>query len=71
MDFRKITYPGIDLAAGFESDVQLTDTARGLILMRKISMNNPLRYRGYSLFQSSFIEGEPQTTVLSVRNDPG
>ena len=71
MDFRKITYPGIDMAAGFESDVQLTDPQRGLILMRKISMNNPLRYRGYSFFQSSFIEGTPETTVLSVRNDPG
>ena len=71
MDFRKFTYPGIDMAAGFESDVQLTDAKRGLVLMRKISMNHPLRYRGYSLFQSSYIDGEPQTTVLSVRNDPG
>ena len=71
MDFRKFTYPGIDMAEGFESDVQLTDSKRGLILMRKISMNHPLRYRGYSLFQSSYIDGEPQTTVLSVRNDPG
>ena len=70
-DFRKIDYPGIQMAAGFESDVQLTDTERGTILLRKISMNNPLRYRGYSFFQSSFIDGEPQTTVLSVRKDPG
>ncbi len=70
-DFRKIEYPGIQMAAGFESDVQLTDTERGTILLRKISMNKPLRYRGYSFFQSSFIDGEPQTTVLSVRKDPG
>jgi cytochrome c biogenesis protein ResB len=39
--------------------------------MRKISMNNPLKYRGYSLFQSSYIPGPTDTTVLSVRNDPG
>ena len=71
MDFRKITYPGIDMAAGFESDIQLTDPQRGLILMRKISMNKPLRYRGYSLYQSSYVEGPTETTVLSVRNDPG
>jgi hypothetical protein len=70
-DFRKTTYPGTQMAAGFESDVQLTDPQRGLILMRKISMNNPLKYRGYSFFQSSFIEGPVETTVLSVRNDPG
>jgi cytochrome c biogenesis protein ResB len=70
-DFRKIDYPGISMAAGFESDVQLTDAERGIILMRKISMNEPLRYRGYSFFQSSFVDGPTQTTILSVRNDPG
>ena len=59
------------MAAGFESDVQLSDTQRGIIMMRKISMNNPLRYRGFSFYQSSFIPGPPETTVLSVRNDPG
>ncbi len=71
MDFRKIDYPGTQMAAGFESDVQLTDPTRGLILMRKISMNNPLRYRGFSFYQSSYIPGAVETTVLSVRNDPG
>jgi cytochrome c biogenesis protein ResB len=40
-------------------------------LTRTISMNNPLKYRGYSLFQSSYIPGQVETTVLSVRNDPG
>ncbi len=71
LDFRKIDYPGTQMAAGFESDVELTDSKRGLILMRKISMNKPLRYRGFSFFQSSYIDGPTQTTVLSVRSDPG
>jgi cytochrome c biogenesis protein ResB len=71
LDFRKIDYPGTQMAAGFESDVQMTDAARGVILMRKISMNQPLRYRGYHFYQSSFVDGPTQTTVLSVRNDPG
>ena len=71
LDFRKIDYPGIQMAAGFESDVELTDPQRGIILMRKISMNNPLRYRGFSFYQSSYIEGPTETTVLSVRNDSG
>lgn len=70
-DFRKIDYPGTDMAAGFESDVQLTDAKRGVILMRTISMNNPLRYRGFSFYQSSYLQGPVETTVLSVRNDPG
>jgi cytochrome c biogenesis protein ResB len=34
-------------------------------------MNKPLRYRGYSFYQSSFIPGPVETTVLSVRSDPG
>jgi len=71
LDFRKITYPGLELAAGFESDVEVTDPQHGLILMRKISMNNPLRYRGFSFYQSSYIPGSPEVTVLSVRSDPG
>ncbi len=71
LDFRKIDYPGTEMASAFESDVEMTDTKRGIILMRKISMNKPLRYRGYSFFQSSYIPGPTETTVLSVRNDPG
>jgi len=71
LDFRKIDYPGTQMAAGFESDVELSDPRRGVILMRKISMNNPLRYRGFSFFQSSYVPGAQETTILSVRNDPG
>jgi len=71
LDFRKIDYPGTQMAAGFESDVELSDPQRGLILMRKISMNTPLRYRGFHLYQSSYVPGPTETTVLSVRNDPG
>lgn len=71
LDFRKIDYPGTEMAAGFESDVEVVDARRGLTLMRKISMNHPLRYRGYSLYQSSYVPGPTETTVVSVRNDPG
>jgi cytochrome c biogenesis protein ResB len=71
LDFRKIDYPGIDMAAGFESDVELTDAARGVRLFRTIKMNAPLRYRGYSLYQSSYIPGPPEVTILSLRSDPG
>ncbi len=71
LDFRKIDYPGIQMAAGFESDVELTDPERGLTLKRKISMNNPLKYRGFTLFQSSYLQGPVEVTILSVRKDPG
>jgi hypothetical protein len=71
LDFRKIDYPGLQMAAGFESDVEVADPKRGLILMRRISMNNPLRYRGFSFYQSSYVPGSPEVTILSVRSDPG
>lgn len=71
LDFRKIDYPGTTMAAGFESDVELTDPQRGLVLLRKISMNNPLRYRGFSFYQASYISGPTETTVLAARSDPG
>jgi cytochrome c biogenesis protein ResB len=71
LDFRKVDYPGTQMAAAFESDIELNDVKRGIMLMRKISMNAPLRYRGYSFFQSSYIPGPPDTTILSVRSDPG
>ncbi len=71
LDFRKTDYPGTQMAASFESDLELTDTARGIVLMRTISMNHPLKYRGYTFFQSSYVPGNPETTILSVRNDPG
>ena len=71
LDFRKIDYPGTEMAAGFEADVELTDPERGVVLVRKISMNNPLKYRSFTFFQSSYVPGLVETTVLSVRKDPG
>ena len=71
LDFRKMDYPGTEMAAAFESDVEMTDAERGITMKKKISMNNPLKYRGYSLFQSSYVPGAVETTVLSVRKDPG
>ncbi|OGX38358.1 MAG: hypothetical protein A3C53_01800 [Omnitrophica WOR_2 bacterium RIFCSPHIGHO2_02_FULL_68_15] len=70
-DFRRVDYPGTHMAQAFEADVELRDPAGGISRRRTISMNNPLKHRGYSLFQASFIEGEVETTVLAVRNDPG
>ncbi len=71
IDFRKTEYPGTQMAASFESDVEMNDPERGVTLKRKITMNNPLKYRGFSFFQSGFLEGPVETTVLSVRKDPG
>lgn len=68
-DFREINYPGISMAQSFESDVVVT--APDKQFPRMISMNNPLKFRGFKLFQSSFQRGERETSIFSVARDPG
>jgi hypothetical protein len=68
-DFREITYPGITMAQSFESDVVVTSPETEFA--RKISMNHPLKFQGYKIFQSSFQRGARETSIFSVANDPG
>ncbi len=68
IDFEKQMYPGTGMAKSYKSVVILRD---GEMEQRSvIHMNHPLRYKGYTFYQSSFIEGGPaETTVLAaVRN---
>jgi hypothetical protein len=68
-DFREITYPGISMAQSFESDVVVSGPDKQF--PRKISMNHPLKFHGYKIFQSSFQRGERETSIFSVARDPG
>ena len=64
-DFVKQDHPGTRIARAYSSDVIIHD---GKISFPSfIEMNTPLRYKGYTLFQSSFVmfEGK-EATVLSV-----
>lgn len=68
-DFRKEEHPGTTMARSYESDVVMTDG--GATEKITISMNNPLRHRGYTLFQSSYGEttnGRPYSQFSVVRN---
>lgn len=68
LDFRKTNYQGSGKAKTYES---LVETSEGKAL---ISMNEPLKFRGYTFYQSGFEEvetGEPQISILSVNRDPG
>lgn len=69
-DFRKINYPGTDKAKEFESDLIIHDGDVSWPVT--ISMNKPLRYKGYTFYQSSF-EQRPdvEVTVLSVVDNIG
>jgi hypothetical protein len=68
--FRKMDYPGTDMAMSFESTIQL-DRVPGSI---DIKMNEPLHHEGYVLYQSSYELGQagrPNSSIFSVNRDPG
>lgn len=74
--FEKQMYPGTDKPRSFQSEVILKDGK--LQWHSLISMNNPLRYKGYTFYQSSFIQDDDATegsekpvTVLAVVKNIG
>ena len=71
--FRRGLNPGGMGDASFASSVQLIDKDRGIDEPREISMNEPLSHGRYTMYQSSFVEGEngKYTTVLTAADDPG
>jgi hypothetical protein len=71
-DFREETYPGIMLAASYESHV-VVKPDDGQEFRTRIYMNHPLIYSGYTFYQASFqrTPGGQEITVLSVARDPG
>lgn len=71
-DFKKEVYPGTDMARSYRSVVVLRDRDRNLEWQSIISMNEPLRYKGYTLYQSSFLRaGEQEFTVLALVRNAG
>lgn len=68
-------YQGSMKAMQYASDVQALDTEKNVLASHLISMNEPMKYGGFYLYQSSFeqdpMTGEPTASVLSVNKDPG
>ena len=73
LSFERGRNPGGMGDASFASSVQLIDKQRGVDEPRTISMNEPLSYGDYTLYQSSFAQAEDgkYTTVLTAADDPG
>ena len=70
IDFKKVMHPGTQIAKSYSSLVNLieNDIPRKVL----ISMNEPLRHRGYTFYQASFIEnGLKQTSVLATVKNHG
>lgn len=57
-------HPGTTMASNYESRVTVTE--EGSRRQVEIKMNEPLRYKGYTFFQASFIEQPGNPRVASV-----
>lgn len=73
IDFEAGMHPGTGMARSYKSIINLIDG--GIKEKRIIQMNEPLRYKGYTLFQSSFVNGAnpmaAQTSVFAVVENMG
>tara|TARA_R110002124_G_scaffold64985_2_gene177203 strand:+ start:6137 stop:9163 length:3027 start_codon:yes stop_codon:yes gene_type:complete len=70
-DFKLDRYSGTAMAQSYSSDIIVHDG--DVAWPVTIKMNTPLRYKGYTFFQSSFVErpDEPDSTILSVVENKG
>jgi hypothetical protein len=67
--FKMGTYGGSQLPSSYESTVVIDNKNEQVI-----SMNEPFKFKGYTIYQSSFEtneKGEPTTSIFSVNYDPG
>ena len=70
LDFKKVMHPGTGIAKSYSSDVNLIEG--GISKRLLIKMNTPLRHKGYTFYQSSFIESsDGETTVLAAVKNYG
>ncbi len=69
LDFEHDRYAGTDIPKNFSSRVRLIDFKRGENRDVRISMNDPLRYRGYTFYQSGF-DNNDKTSILQVVKNP-
>tara|TARA_B100000959_G_C14916851_1_gene597750 strand:- start:945 stop:1523 length:579 start_codon:yes stop_codon:yes gene_type:complete len=70
LDFKKIMHSGTGIAKSYSSDINLIE--EGIAKRFKIKMNHPLRHKGYTFYQSSFIETpEIETSVFAAVKNYG
>ena len=70
LEFNHDRYIGTSTAKNYSSRVRLTDPSRKVDREVVISMNNPLRYQGETIFQADVLPGDTGT-VLQVVQNPG
>ncbi|MGD1086160.1 MAG: cytochrome c biogenesis protein ResB [Verrucomicrobiota bacterium] len=68
LEFKHDLYQGTDIPKNFSSRIHLSDPARGEDRDVLIHMNAPLRYRGETFYQASFLSGDQASILQVVRN---
>jgi hypothetical protein len=69
--FRFERYPGTEKPKDFSSFVRVRDLERGTDRDVRIWMNNPLRYRGDTLYQADWDHATEKGTVLQIVTNQG
>ena len=69
VDFSHDKYPGTEKAKNFSSEVRLHHPDKGTDRSVLIYMNHPLRYEGWTFYQSSFAN-EDTTSIFQVVKNP-
>ena len=70
IDFKKVMHPGTQVAKSYSSKINLIENSIPRSVL--IEMNKPLRHKGYTFFQASFIEGaDGEATVLAAVHNYG
>ncbi len=68
--FTRQDYAGTRTPQNYHSDIIITDNKSNFPV--RVELNNPLNYRGYNFYQSSFIEiGDKKATILQVSQNKG
>lgn len=77
-EFEIQRYQGTMRAMEYSSQVEVASIVKGSSeqkIEQKISMNEPLKFMGYTIYQASFQEdgqtGQPIASVFSINQDPG
>lgn len=70
IEFNKKVYEKTSMAKSYKSIIKINFDKT--IWKTNIKMNNPFRFKGYTFYQTSFIEeANKKTTILSVVKNPG
>ncbi len=68
LDFTHDRYAGTNIPMNFSSSLELTHPDRNEQRKVLIYMNNPLRYEGYTFYQSGFDNDDTTSIIAVVRN---